>query len=130
MRPRLHATALWQCEAYANRTHRNVSDALEILVNAGFRALSGTAPTAPAVSIDPTNDDDASPSGRTMALHTCKRMVQVVENLAETERRSISFTLKALVREGLERRGLWRQAKVPLLSQPANAAPAVDVQPA
>lgn len=121
MRPRLPATTLWQAESYAHRTNRSVQDAIGILIDAGFRSITGTAPAAPAVVIDPsTNDDDANP-GRTVAAHLPARMVAEIQHLAERERRSISFVLKALIRESLERRGLWRPARAPLLSPPAGA---------
>ena len=132
MRPRSPPTALWQAKSYARRTSRSVSDAICILIDAGFRAVTGTTQStaAGATTIDPSVDDSDAAPGRAVAAHLPAQMVEVIQYLAAEERRSVSFTVKALIREGLERRGLWRQAKAPLLSQPANAAPAIDVQPA
>ncbi len=116
-------TAVWQGESFARKTGRTVPDALNILINEGFRAVTGKAQsTAPAVSIDPsTSDGDASP-GRTVAAYLPARMVEVIQFLADEQKRTISFTVKALIRESLERRDLWRKAKAPLLSPPSNAA--------
>ena len=41
MRPRLSAIAIRQGESHANRTHRSISDALSILIDAGYRSLTG-----------------------------------------------------------------------------------------
>ena len=120
MRPRLPATALWQAESFARRTNRSLQDTLGILIDRGFRSETGTA--APAVVIDPVaNDGDAAP-GRTLACHVSARMVEVIEYLAAEEKRSISYTLKNLVRESLVRRDLWRPAKAPQLTPPADTA--------
>ncbi len=120
MRPRLNATSTWQIESYGRRTGRSFQDAHAILVDRGFRSETGT--TAPAVQINPTVDDGDAAPGRTLACHVSARMVEVIEYLAAEEKRSISYTLKNLVRESLVRRDLWRPAKAPQLRAPADTA--------
>ena len=125
MRPRLSSLAIRQGESHAARTHRSVSDALSILIDAGYRSLTGAQTQPTAVSIDSTDDEGLS-GNRTVGVRMPVRMAITLQEMADKEHRSVAFVVKALVREGLDRRGLWRGGDRPKLSAAPTAAPATE----
>ena len=77
------------------------------------------------MSIDSTDDEGLS-GNRTVTARMPVRMAITLQELADREHRSVAFVVKALVREGLDRRDLWRGGDRPKLSAAAPADTAVS----
>jgi hypothetical protein len=105
MRIRLDAVSAYHVDQTAKRENRNATDACRVLIAEGVAARRGQSATPPAPAELAEGWDSAVAHGRTIALHAPHSLVCAVERLAARESRSISSTLKNLLREALRQRG-------------------------
>jgi hypothetical protein len=63
-------------------------------------------PNSPDPSTTSDLTDDAASRGRSLSFHVKQAVLDGVKKLAEREERSLSSTIKLLIREGLRSRGL------------------------
>lgn len=108
-RIRVDSLSAWRTDDYARRSGRTFTDALGILISAGYRSLTGAAnssSSSPTLVGDLTNEEAIRP-GKTVSSHMRPATIAGIQKFAALEERSFSSATEMLVRLGLISRGLW-----------------------
>jgi hypothetical protein len=115
MRIKLDDVTAHNVEAMARRENRSAADVVRRLVTESMIAARRGQSSTPAI---PASDEESCIKGRTIALHAPGSVCFAVQHVAEREGRSLSSTLKLLLRESLQRRGELRQGNDPVGARP------------
>jgi hypothetical protein len=123
-RIRIDTLSTWRTSDFARRSGRTFTDAIGILISAGYRSLTGAAESSsssPTLVGDLTNEEAIRP-GKSVSAHMKSTTIAGIKEFAALEERSFSSATETLVRIGLRERGLLRAHRLPCAANRAELA--------
>jgi hypothetical protein len=120
-RIRIDTLSTWRTSDFARRSGRTFTDAIGILISAGYRSLTESSSSSPTLVGDLTNEEAIRP-GKSVSAHMKSTTIAGIKEFAALEERSFSSATETLVRIGLHERGLLRAHRLPCAANRAELA--------